>query len=155
MFGSKRREVQATVFVNAPVEVVWRQYDDRDAFLQWAPNVLAVEVIGGGAKRIGARVQTTMRMGPMKQRMNEEIVRYDSPRAVTLRGRMPGWRYDMALELEAEAGGTRCTYACISDYALPVRVFAPLLDKMNHGMLTEALAALKVAAERAVSTSSA
>lgn len=145
---AKRTVVRSKIVVDAPAETIWSLYDDLEAFPKWAPNVVAVEVVGGGKKCLGARVRTTMRMGPFKQRMEEEIVRYEPLSASVMRGGMPGWRYDIELSLAEKGPTTELEYACISDYALPIRVFVPLLDRMNKRMLDDALSALKTAAER-------
>jgi hypothetical protein len=148
--GLVHAEVEETLFVNAPVDVVWSLYDDVEAMPTWAPSVRAASVVGGGRKRLGAWLRFQVDMGGIAKRLEEEIVRYDPPSRTTVKGRLPGWVYSISLHLSCRDGGTECKYRCSSEYGLLLRPLVPLLERMNRDMLRQGLAALKGAAERRV-----
>jgi uncharacterized protein YndB with AHSA1/START domain len=142
------KTLQESIFIAASPEKVWDLYDDPGKLKSWAPNVLDARVLGGESKQVGSRVEVTLKMAGVKQRLVEEVVHYEPPRAATQRGQASGMSYDMAIRLRAEQGGTWCDYSCAPSYEGVMRVFAPLGDFINRRMLQSALKCLKAAAER-------
>jgi carbon monoxide dehydrogenase subunit G len=143
------RTLRESIYIDAPLESVWQLYDDPEQLKRWAPNVLDARVLGDAGKRVGAKIEVTLRVGGLKQRLVEEIVHYEPPYAATQRGRSPGMAYDVAIVLTRDTGGTWCGYSCAPAYEGWARLLAPVGDWMNRRMLRSALLSLKAAAERA------
>jgi carbon monoxide dehydrogenase subunit G len=142
------KSLQETIYIEAPLENVWELYDDPARLSSWAPNVLDVQVVGGLPKRLGSRIAVTLKVGGIKQRVEEEVVRYEPPHVATQRGRSSGMTYDVSISLHREANGTWCSYTCAPAYEGLMRLLAPIGDMVNRGMLRSALKSLKAAAER-------
>jgi hypothetical protein len=142
-------KLSETVRVAAPPERVWRLYDDLAALKEWAPNIRRIEILGGGAKRVGCRFRVTMDMAGWPISLEEELVAYEPPVASRVRGSYPGMKYEIGFRILPEGEGARCFYECVPTYSGLMRPLAPLGDWMNRSMLRSALRALKGAAEAA------
>jgi uncharacterized protein YndB with AHSA1/START domain len=143
------RSIVESVFIGAPPETVWRLYDDPALLRGWAPNVREARLVGDGPKAVGSRVEVTLTVMGIEQRLTEEVVRYDPPRAATQRGHSSGMFYDMTIRLQPEGRGTWCDYSCTPIYEGLMQLLAPIGDRVNRAMLRSALRSLKAAAERA------
>jgi uncharacterized protein YndB with AHSA1/START domain len=63
---------QSEVIVNRPVEQVYRLVTDVARFDDWTP-MTGTHLVSSGNLRVGSQMETTIKMGPMKQTMVFEV----------------------------------------------------------------------------------
>ena len=70
---------QSEVIVNRPVEQVYRLVTDVARFDDWTP-MTGTHLVSGGNLRVGSQMETTIKMGPMKQTMVFEVTELEENR---------------------------------------------------------------------------
>jgi len=70
---------QSEVIVNRPVEQVYRLVTDVARFDDWTP-MTGTHLVSGGSLRVGSQMETTIKMGPMKQTMVFEVTELEENR---------------------------------------------------------------------------
>jgi len=75
---------QSEVIVNRPVEQVYRLATDVTRYDEWTP-MTGTHLISGGDMRVGGQMETTMKMGPMKQTMVFEATEIEENRRLAFK----------------------------------------------------------------------
>ena len=70
---------QSAVIVNRPVEEVYRLASDVDRFDDWTP-MTGTHLVSGENRKVGSQMETTIKMGPMKQTMVFQLTEVEENR---------------------------------------------------------------------------
>jgi uncharacterized protein YndB with AHSA1/START domain len=119
-------EARAEIDIHAPVERVFDYVADARNEPQWLPGAKEVTKVTPGELARGTRFQGAYaRAG----RVDLEIVAFERPSRVTLRGRSRIVRFDDAIELAAVDGGTRLSARMTAEPQGLMRLMAPLMGR--------------------------
>jgi hypothetical protein len=67
-------------------EDVFAYVDQLERHGEWQPNIVSIEVPGGGPTTVGTRAVEVRKVGGRNQKMTYEITEHDPPRSFAFRG---------------------------------------------------------------------
>ena len=132
--------LQETRTVNRPLEEVFAYAADFSNSAEWDPGVDSAKAVEPGPVMVGSLYSLEGNFGPSTLPMQYEVVEYEPPHRVVLKGR--GEKFD-ALDTmeftESSDGSTRISYTAEITLLGPLRFLGPLmnwpLDRMGKKAL--------------------
>lgn len=105
-------DVEATVEIDAPAQVVWDACMDPHRTTEWVTIVRGVSDVDSGELRVGFKMGQTMRLRGVDFTVKWELVECDAPRFARWEGRGPARSKAFIEDIleELPGGGTRLTY---------------------------------------------
>jgi uncharacterized protein YndB with AHSA1/START domain len=127
------------VTIDRPPRVVYEALLDPERYEQWTPMAdMAFE--DAGPRRVGQRGHFRMTEGPIKGRLEMEIVELDPDRRVSFRVKHPNLDWLAVNTLRPEGEGTRLTYAGELSFRGAMRLMEPFIrGEVQRGEAGEAM----------------
>lgn len=126
--------------INRPLDEVFSYATDFSNSAEWDPGVDSAKAVDPGPVRVGSRYSLEGTFGPSTLPMRYEVVEYEPPHRVVLRGH--GEKLDALDTMEfssASDGSTRISYTAEITLFGPLRYLGPLmnwpLDRMGQKAL--------------------
>jgi carbon monoxide dehydrogenase subunit G len=137
-------EARGEIEIQAPIDRVFDYVSDARNEPDWLPGAKAVDKVTPGAVEQGTRFEGTYaRAG----RVSIEIVAFDRPSRLVLRGRSKIVHFDDAIELSEATGVTRLTARMSAQPQGPMRLMAPLMGRTMRQQFATNWVHLKTALE--------
>ncbi|TAJ99627.1 MAG: hypothetical protein EPO36_11255 [Chloroflexota bacterium] len=127
------------VTINRPPRAVYEALLDPDRYAQWTPMVdMAFE--DDGPRRVGQRGHFRMSSGPIKGRLEMEIVELEPDRKVSFRVSHPSLDWLAVNTIQPDGEGSRLTYAGELSLRGALRLMEPFMrGEVERGEAGEAM----------------
>jgi carbon monoxide dehydrogenase subunit G len=130
----------ASLITTRPLEEVFDYLADFSTTAEWDPGVVSASRVGGGDVGLGSRFDLVTQFRGRTTELSYEIVAFDRPHLVTLRGENATVVSLDTITFEATDGGTRLTYDADLTLKGLLRLGDPLL-KLVFGRIGDAAVA--------------
>lgn len=126
------------VTIDRPPQAVYEALLDPERYAQWTPMAdMAFE--DDGPRRVGQHGHFRMTEGPIKGRLELEIVELELDRKVSFRVRHPSLDWLAVNTIQPEGVGSRLTYAGELSLRGPMRLMEPFMrGEVERGEAAEA-----------------
>ncbi|MEW5992156.1 MAG: SRPBCC family protein [Chloroflexota bacterium] len=127
------------VTIDRPPRVVFEALLDPDRYEKWTPmSDMAFD--DDGPRRVGQRGHFRMNEGPIKGRLEMEIVELEPDRKVSFRVKHPSLDWLAVNTIQSEGSGSRLTYAGELSFRGPMRLMEPFMrGEVERGEAAEAM----------------
>jgi uncharacterized protein YndB with AHSA1/START domain len=127
------------VTIDRPPRAVFEALLDPERYAKWTPMTdMAFE--DDGPRRVGQRGHFRMNEGPIKGRLEMEIVELEPDRKVSFRVQHPSLDWLAVNTIQADGAGSRLTYAGELSFRGPMRLMEPFMSgEIRRGEAGEAL----------------
>lgn len=127
------------VTIDRPPRAVYEALLDPERYAQWTP-MTDMAFDDDGPRRVGQRGHFRMTGGPIKGRLEMEIVELEPDRKVAVRVSHPSLDWLAVNTIRPEGEGSRLTYAGELSLRGPLRLMEPLMrGEVERGEAGEAL----------------
>lgn len=111
---------------------------------RWDPAVRGIELLSGGALRLGSRFRITRRTGGREEARVFEVVEWDAPARFAIETRTPGFKLRLREDCQPHAtGGTLMVLAGEADLGGIRGLLAPLVRGRQERGLRDNLVRIK------------
>jgi uncharacterized protein YndB with AHSA1/START domain len=127
------------VTIDRPPQAVYEALLDPDRYAQWTP-MTDMSFDDDGPPRVGQRGHFRMNEGPIKGRLEMEIVELEPDRKVSFRVTHPSLDWVAVNTIQADGAGSRLTYAGELSFRGAMRLMEPFVrGEVERGEASEAL----------------
>lgn len=127
------------VTIARPPRAVYEALLDPERYEQWTP-MADMAFDDDGPRRVGQRGHFRMTEGPIKGRLEMEIVELEPDRKVSFRVRHPSLDWMSLNTIQPDGEGSRLTYAGELSFRGPMRLMEPFMrGEVERGEAGEAL----------------
>ena len=127
------------VTIDRPPRAVYEALLDPDRYAKWTP-MTDMAFDDDGPRRVGQRGHFQMKEGPIKGRLEMEIVELEPDRRIGFRVTHPNLDWVAVNTLQPEGSGTRLTYAGELSIRGAMRLMEPFMSgEVRRGEAGEAL----------------
>jgi uncharacterized protein YndB with AHSA1/START domain len=142
------------VTIDRPPRAVYEALLDPERYAEWTP--MSDMAFDDGPHRVGQRGHFQMNEGPIKGRLEMEIVELDPDRKVSFRVTHPSLDWISANTIQPDGEGSRLTYAGELSFRGAMRLMEPFMrGEVERGEASEALRLKALLEAEAVATTKA